>query len=470
MNLDHEEPTQKESDGRAVESQAVGCDDRTWTARACWRLCAIGCPRWRSSAGESIWSRRSCWSSGALRTDRVGFPFTVDEPGEPKVETDGEGLVVRHLGRGGRISWLEVAAEFCAADLAEECEEPIEPVAEGEITYRDAVVTIDSILPSPNNPRGHFDESKLAELAESIAAHGIAQPLIVRALADRELLELVAGERRLRAARMAGLATVPVRIGTMSEAQADELRIVENLQREDLNPIEEASGFERMLRGHGYTQEKLAERLGCSQPHIANRLRLLKLPEKWRRRVISQEIPPTHARALLPFVEREAILEELEKSLYNRGKLVHPIGSVADFQGDVEYAADEATRAMARHRRLRSAAGDLRQGVHAHQAAARGARPDRGGRRAAGLQHEALGIVASGACGPADRGQGNEGRAQGVRGNGKDARRKTGRGPRSRPSSSLSGWPNGVSMALLAAASGGPLRRDARPEGRRHAT
>ena len=156
------------------------------------------------------------------------------------------------------------------------------------------------IEPNREQPRKHFDEEMLAELADSIAQHGVIQPLIVRPLRDGGY-QLVAGERRWRAARMAGLYEVPVVIKELSDDETIELAMVENLQREDLNPLEEAQGYKYMMEKLSITQDEAAKKVGKSRPAVANALRLLTLPEEILKMVEAKQISPGHARALLAF-------------------------------------------------------------------------------------------------------------------------------------------------------------------------
>ena len=148
-----------------------------------------------------------------------------------------------------------------------------------------------------DQPRKHFDETALAELAQSIQATGVVQPLVVRM--DGGDFRLIAGERRLRAATRVGLKSVPVVIKEVSPAEAFEIALVENIQRQDLNPVEEAEAFERLMRDRGYTQEQLANTLGKSRSAVANTLRLLNLPAPVSDRVACGEISAGAARALL---------------------------------------------------------------------------------------------------------------------------------------------------------------------------
>lgn len=169
-----------------------------------------------------------------------------------------------------------------------------------EISPSSAVrLKINDIEPNREQPRKDFDEQALAELADSIAQHGIIQPLLVRPLSDGAY-QLVAGERRWRAARLAGLNEVPVVIRELSDSEAMEIALIENLQREDLNPIEESQGLKLLIDTYGLTQEECAARVGKSRPAIANSLRLLSLSEYILDLVKDGTISSGHARALLP--------------------------------------------------------------------------------------------------------------------------------------------------------------------------
>lgn len=158
-------------------------------------------------------------------------------------------------------------------------------------------VAVDRITPSPFQPRRTFDEAKLEELAGSIRNQGIIQPLVVRRKDDG--YELIAGERRWRASMKAGLSRVPVVIREASDHEALQLALVENLQREDLNPIEEASGYHRLQEEFHWSQEEMADRVGKSRPAIANALRLLSLPAEVQQEVVAGNLPAGQARALL---------------------------------------------------------------------------------------------------------------------------------------------------------------------------
>jgi len=158
-------------------------------------------------------------------------------------------------------------------------------------------VDVDSIVPGPMQPRNSFDEAALESLAESIRTHGIVQPLLVRRRENG--FELIAGERRWRAAKMAGLTRVPVLVKEVADQNLLEIALIENIQREDLNPIEEAQAYKRLIENVGLTQEALATRVGRDRSYITNYLRLLKLPEDLQQLVIQGRLSTGHARTIL---------------------------------------------------------------------------------------------------------------------------------------------------------------------------
>lgn len=219
------------------------------------------------------------------------------------------------------------------------------------------VVTLrlSEIEPNREQPRKQFDEESLAELSASISQHGVLQPLLVRPLAIGGY-QLVAGERRWRAARMAGLTDVPVVIREMSEQEAAELAMIENLQREDLNPMEEARGYQSLMENYGLTQEEAAKVVNKSRPAVANALRLLHLPTSVADMVLAGRISAGHARALLAFPtpeqqesmalkaeEEQWSVRELEKRAKeaNTRKKVSRETSEALFAGDSFYSEVE---------------------------------------------------------------------------------------------------------------------------------
>lgn len=177
-----------------------------------------------------------------------------------------------------------------------------------EINFSVNKLRIMEIEPNHNQPRKDFDEKALSELAESIEQHGVLQPLVVRPLANGSY-QLVAGERRWRAARIAGLTEVPVVIKELTDEEVIEIAMIENLQREDLNPLEEALGYRHMMDELKITQEQAAEKVGKSRPAVANALRLLKLPNEVQEMVKNNLISPGHARALLGFDSDDMILQ-----------------------------------------------------------------------------------------------------------------------------------------------------------------
>ncbi len=196
------------------------------------------------------------------------------------------------------------------------------PAAPAAQAYGDKsvfVCPLEKIVPQKGQPRQHFDSQKLEELAASIREHGLVEPLVVRRLAGGDKLELVAGERRWRALQLAGLREALVVVKDVSARDAFELALIENVQREDLNPIELAEAFERLVSEHGYTHEALAGRLGKDRSTIANALRLLKLPARVRAKVIAGELSEGHARALLGAGDG-ALIEELTERV-TRGRL-----------------------------------------------------------------------------------------------------------------------------------------------------
>jgi len=183
------------------------------------------------------------------------------------------------------------------------------------------------IIPNKEQPRKTFDENALQELADSITQHGILQPLLVRPLPSGGY-QLVAGERRWRASRIAGLKEVPVVIKELSDIETMEIAIIENLQREDLNPIEEAEGLQALIDRCGFTQEEVAVSVGKSRPAIANSLRLLKLPTEVRDMTRSGQISAGHARALLAF-DNEAMIYEAADSIIRNNLTVRDVERLA---------------------------------------------------------------------------------------------------------------------------------------------
>ena len=170
----------------------------------------------------------------------------------------------------------------------------------------------DRIIPNSHQPRKNFDEDALNELANSIREHGIVQPIVVRPL-DDGFFELIAGERRWRASQRAGLARLPAVVREAGDDSALELALIENLQREDLNPMEEAQAYERLITDFGLTQEEVARRVGKNRATIANMLRLLRLPPEVQQWLRENRLTTGHAKALLSLSDLDAILDSAKK-------------------------------------------------------------------------------------------------------------------------------------------------------------
>ena len=205
----------------------------------------------------------------------------------------------KRLGKGLGALLGESAVEAARAEAA---------TGEGAVLQ----LPVARIRPNRYQPRETFDEEAIADLAASIAQKGVLQPLIVTPLGEGRY-ELVSGERRLRAAQRVGLATVPVLVRKVDDRELLEIALIENLQREDLDAIEEASGYRQLIDEFGLTQVELATQLGKSRPAIANALRLLELPDVVQRMVRGGAMTAGHARALLGLVDRQRILEAAER-------------------------------------------------------------------------------------------------------------------------------------------------------------
>lgn len=176
-------------------------------------------------------------------------------------------------------------------------------------------IPIENIVPNPYQPRKVFSQSALEELSNSIKVYGILQPITVRVKDDK--YELIAGERRFRAAKLAQLKSVPAIINNMSDESSAVLALLENLQREDLNFIEEAMGYENLIKEHEFTQQQLAEKLGKNQSTIANKLRILRLPNEIKIKVVENDLTERHARALLKLPNEELMKDVVDKVIKN---------------------------------------------------------------------------------------------------------------------------------------------------------
>lgn len=190
---------------------------------------------------------------------------------------------------------------------------------EGEIFANKEILflSVDEIMTNPYQPRKTFDKKELEELAESIREHGVLQPISVR-LINGKRYELVAGERRLKASRLAEKEKIPALIVNITDKQSAMFALIENLQRKNLNYIEEAEGLNNLLIDYKLTQEELAEKIGKSQSAIANKLRLLKLPVKSQKLLIEKGLSERHARAFLKITNEEVQLDLIEKVSKNR--------------------------------------------------------------------------------------------------------------------------------------------------------
>lgn len=222
----------------------------------------------------------------------------------------------RRLGRG-------------LAALIGEMDQPMPSGAAPANVSADRLVPIENITRNPRNPRRHFDDAELQDLASSIRQHGIVQPIVTRTLAEGQY-EIIAGERRWRASQLAGLIEVPVIVRNVDDRTALEIAIVENVQRSDLNPLEEALGYEQLIAEHGYTQNDLGDIIGKSRSHVANSLRLLKLPSPVRDMLSSGTLSAGHARALIPTSDPTA----LAKAVVAKGMSVRDAERLA--QNDIK--------------------------------------------------------------------------------------------------------------------------------------
>ena len=189
-------------------------------------------------------------------------------------------------------------------------------------------IDINQIKPNENQPRKHFNEEKIQELASSIIEHGIIQPLVLRKI-DEKRYEIVAGERRWRAARVAGLEKVPSIIRDFTDEENMIIAIIENMQREDLNSIEEAEGLRQMIETYGFTQEEVSKSVSKSRPYITNALRLLKLPENIQEKLANGQISSGHGRALLAAKDK-AYQEKLCNRIINEGLSVRKTEELAN--------------------------------------------------------------------------------------------------------------------------------------------
>ncbi len=209
--------------------------------------------------------------------------------------------------------WFGFSDKVSSQDKREEWVEEVEAVEEIK------EIPVELISPSRYQPRTVFDDDRIEELSQTIRTHGVIQPIVVREL-EHGRYELIAGERRLRAVKKLNMPTIPAIIRSMNDTQAASIALIENLQREGLTAIEEAFAYQQLLQLHGLTQESLAQRLGKGQSTIANKLRLLNLPESVQDALLKRQITERHARALLSLPNaglQEKVLTEILKHEWN---------------------------------------------------------------------------------------------------------------------------------------------------------
>lgn len=227
----------------------------------------------------------------------------------------------------------------------------------------DLMLPVEKVHPNPEQPRRSFDPEQLQELARSIAEKGIIQPLIVRANPRHPgEYEIVAGERRWRAAQMARLHEIPVLLREFSDTEVLEVAIIENIQRADLNPVEEATGYSQLMHRFGHTQERLAEALGKSRSHIANSLRLLNLPEEVLTYLREGRLTAGHARALITTEDPAALARQViqkDLSVRETERLARSAGASAAGQDDSGTGARAARAAAEKDADTRALEDDL---------------------------------------------------------------------------------------------------------------
>ncbi|SEH16092.1 chromosome partitioning protein, ParB family [Sphingopyxis sp. YR583] len=213
------------------------------------------------------------------------------------------------LGRGLNALFGDVAVEAPVLATPGGAAKAAAPVSGDAVQH----VGVGTIRPLPGQPRRHFDENAIAELADSIGLRGLLQPIIVRRSPDGDGYQLVAGERRWRAAQRAGLHQIPALVRELDDAATYEIALVENIQRQDLNAIEEASAYRRLIEDFGHNQEALARLVGKSRSHVANLMRLLDLPDSVQALVGDGSLAMGHARALIGVDDAEAIARRVAK-------------------------------------------------------------------------------------------------------------------------------------------------------------
>ena len=224
-----------------------------------------------------------------------------------------------------------------------------EQAVEGQPPRPTLALPVERVQPNPNQPRREFAPEALNQLAQSIAQKGIVQPLIVRAIGQEGQFEIVAGERRWRAAQIAGLHEVPVVVREFNDVEVLEIAIIENIQREDLNPIEEAMAYRQLIERFGHTQEKLAEALSRSRSHVTNLLRLLTLPEPVQDMLRKGDLSAGHARALITAPDPALLAGQVVRrglSVRETEKLAKTAGTKPQARTSRKVEKDADTRAI----------------------------------------------------------------------------------------------------------------------------
>ena len=244
----------------------------------------------------------------------------------------------------------------------------IEPAEQKDHNQHEEVVKlpVEKITPNRYQPRTIFDEEKIEELARTINTHGIIQPIVLRPL-EEDGFEIIAGERRFRAMKKLGWTEVPAIVREMSDKETASVALIENLQREELTAIEEAMAYEKLLQLHSLTQEALAQRLGKGQSTIANKLRLLKLPERIQESILKREISERHARALIPLKEADQqlmVFDEMLENQYNVKQLEERVQEALNpVAATVEEETKEKPKRKAVSKDVRIALNTIRQSL-----------------------------------------------------------------------------------------------------------
>lgn len=246
------------------------------------------------------------------------------KPSKPKAKTRGQ---TRGLGRGLSALMADIGPASVeateSADMAPKADIAKSKAPSDNTSRGNTVIAIDQLVRNPDQPRRYFDPAALAELTESIRDKGVLQPILVRPIADpalrrgegvsktKPIYQIVAGERRYQAALKAGLSSMPALVRELSDPEVLEIGVVENVQRADLNPVEEAMAYRALIDQFGRTQKEVSEAIGKSRPHIANMLRLLTLPERAQDALRTGQISTGHARAIVAAPDPDALVEHI---------------------------------------------------------------------------------------------------------------------------------------------------------------